>query len=253
MRFKDEIDKGLSRGDKTYFLLWSVAILTVVIWNIPIIRWVQYPFLLLGTWFHEMGHGMIGLLLGAKFHELKIFANGSGFAMISTEGMWIKESWGNVLIGLGGLIGPSIAGGILIISGRQKKWSRIALISLATLMILTVFIWVRTLWGIIIINIIAAILLYVWWKGSRRSQQLLIQYLGIQASLTTFLQISYLFTEKVTVGDQVHYSDTARIALHSFGNYFLWGIIVSVITIGILWFSFRLSTKDHLRIEGKRK
>ncbi|MEL6672836.1 MAG: M50 family metallopeptidase [Bacteroidota bacterium] len=244
-------DKGLSRGDKTYFLLSGVAIFTVLLWNLPLVGWLQYPFMLLGTWFHEMGHGITAWLVGASFEELLIFANGSGLAVITGRELWVPESLGRVMISLGGLLGPALAGGALIISGRQKSWSRIALILLASVMTVSMIFLVRTFWGILILSLIVLMLGWAVWKGSRRTQQILVQYLGLQASLSTFLQIGYLFTEKVVVGGEELLSDTASIASHSFGNYALWGAMVSVLTLGMIWLSFRLATRERLWIERK--
>ncbi len=249
MNMKKEIDKGLSKGDKTYFLLWGVAILTLIIWNLPFGGILLYPFVLLGTWFHEMGHGLMALILGGEFLKLEIFANGSGLAYTNPKGFWINYDIGRALVGLGGLLGPPIAGSIMIISGRHKKWARISLIILACMIFLSVGIWIRTVWGIIILSIIGLFIVYVSWKGSTRNQQLLVQYLGLQASLSTFLQVFYLFTEKATVGGKEALSDTAKIAQHTFGNYFMWGCIISVITIAIIIYSFKLATREKLWIE----
>ncbi|MEM6343764.1 MAG: M50 family metallopeptidase [Bacteroidota bacterium] len=246
---RNEIDQGLSKGDKTYFLLWGVAILTLIIWNLPFGGFLRYPFVLLGTWFHEMGHGLMALLLGGTFSKLEIFANGSGLAYTNAQGFWINDDIGRALVGLGGLLGPPIAGGIMIVSGRQKKWARICLLILAGMIFLSIGVWIRTVWGIIILSIIGLFVLYVSWKGSARSQQLLVQYLGLQASLSTFMQVFYLFTEKANVGGREGLSDTAMIAQHTFGNYFLWGCLITVITIAIIIYSFRLATKEKLWVE----
>ena len=43
--------------------------------------WVAlYPFTLLGTWVHEMGHGLGALLCGGRFDRLEIFEDASGLA-----------------------------------------------------------------------------------------------------------------------------------------------------------------------------
>ena len=37
---------------------------TVALWQVPYGDTLLYPFTLLATWFHEMGHGLASMLLG---------------------------------------------------------------------------------------------------------------------------------------------------------------------------------------------
>lgn len=50
-------------------VIWLVAAagLTVLLWRFPWGNYLLYPFTLLATWFHEMGHGLTALLLGESF------------------------------------------------------------------------------------------------------------------------------------------------------------------------------------------
>ncbi|WNJ17155.1 M50 family metallopeptidase [Pontibacter sp. G13] len=251
MKFRKEMDRGLSRGDKTYFLLWGVGLGTLMMYNIPFLGILGYPFILLGTWFHEMGHGLTALMVGAQFNSLHILPNGSGYANISSGSIWMNPSLGRVLIGLGGLVGPPIAGGILIVSGRQKRWSRVCLMLVAGMILLSFVFWLRSFWGILILSLVVLLIGHTLWKGSPRRQQLLVQFMGLQASLSTFLQVSYLFMDKAHVGGKVISSDTADIADHSFGTYWMWGLTITFITLGIIWYSFRLATKDQIWFERK--
>ena len=55
-------------------LTWLVAaaIVTAIMWQIPIGNYILYPFSILATWFHEMGHGLMALMLGGQFQKLEI-------------------------------------------------------------------------------------------------------------------------------------------------------------------------------------
>ena len=48
--------------------------------SLPFGNYLVYPFTILTTWFHEMGHGLTALVMGQDFVRLQIFANGSGLA-----------------------------------------------------------------------------------------------------------------------------------------------------------------------------
>ena len=43
---------------------------------LPFGNYLMYPFVILTTWFHEMGHGLTALMLGQNFDQLQIFADG---------------------------------------------------------------------------------------------------------------------------------------------------------------------------------
>ncbi|MGE0179872.1 MAG: M50 family metallopeptidase, partial [Sphingomonas sp.] len=61
-------------------LLAGIAIASVLSWQTTLGSLILYPFTILATWFHEMGHGIAAMLAGRGFERLIIFADGSGFA-----------------------------------------------------------------------------------------------------------------------------------------------------------------------------
>ncbi|MFM8007422.1 MAG: M50 family metallopeptidase, partial [Dolichospermum sp.] len=105
-------------------LTWLVAagIVTAFLWQIPIGNYILYPFSILATWFHEMGHGLMALILGGQFQKLEIFGNGSGVAHYT-----LSNRWGYLGIGLvaaAGPMGPPLAGaGLILASGSLKNTS----------------------------------------------------------------------------------------------------------------------------------
>ena len=90
--------------------LLIAAVITVVLFNVPYGQYISYPFLILGTWFHEMGHGLMGLIWGGKFSHLDMFPNGSGVAYTATSGI-MSRAW----VAAAGLMSPPIVGAILIL------------------------------------------------------------------------------------------------------------------------------------------
>ncbi|MCX7595352.1 MAG: M50 family metallopeptidase, partial [Fischerella sp.] len=68
------------------------AIVTIGLWQLPAGNYILYPFSILATWFHEMGHGLMALLLGGNFQQLQIFPDGSGVATYSYSGGFLLLS-----------------------------------------------------------------------------------------------------------------------------------------------------------------
>ena len=53
-------------------LLTWIAVVSVLLWQTRIGSLVLYPFTILATWFHEMGHGLAAMLTGSSFERLLI-------------------------------------------------------------------------------------------------------------------------------------------------------------------------------------
>ena len=90
---------------KEPWLLVGLALALLIIWQLPGGDYFIYPFTILSTWFHEMGHGLMAWALGGTFLRLEIFQNGSGLATYSLPVTASKFTHG--LIALAGPIGPA--------------------------------------------------------------------------------------------------------------------------------------------------
>lgn len=205
--------------------LFLAAVLVVFAPHLPFGNFLIYPFMILGTWFHEMGHGLTALALGHEFDRLLIFADGSGIAESVTPADLSPLS--SAAIAAGGPIAPSLAGALLILaSGRRRIW-RPALLLLAGTILLSVLIWVRTPTGGIVLPLIAVGLAWMAWKGRDTLVRFMLQFLGMLAGLSMFLSWDYLFMESAVVGGQVILSDTGAIAASLQLPHWLWALLLT--------------------------
>ena len=76
---------------------------------LPLGNYIIYPFAILTTWFHEMGHGLTANIVGQEFVQLEIFSNGSGVAQSLIEND--ASRFARAAIAAGGPLAP-----ILILS-----------------------------------------------------------------------------------------------------------------------------------------
>ena len=60
------------------------GVLVLFLPALPFGNFLIWPFVILTTWFHEMGHGLTALVTGNAFDLLVINADGSGFASSRT-------------------------------------------------------------------------------------------------------------------------------------------------------------------------
>ena len=105
--------KPAHRGNREQSYLVGIAIATVLLWQVPVGNLLLYPFSLLATWFHEMGHGLAAAALGADFERLVIYPDGSGYALYTSPADTMAIT--HALIAAAGLVGPSLAGAMLIV------------------------------------------------------------------------------------------------------------------------------------------
>ena len=213
------------------FGLALAAATTVVLWQFAAGRYVLYPFTILATWFHEMGHGLCAMLLGGSFVSLSLFPDGSGYAIHS--GTRFLGQPGLALIAAAGPLGPALAGALLIVVSLRPRWSKLGLTVVALAMLLSALIWIRTVFGVSLMVLWALVLLLIRFKKSERWHSLTLQFIGVQACISVFLNIDYLFTEKVRVSGRLVYSDTGQIAAALFLPYWFWAILLTGLTLGL--------------------
>lgn len=223
-----------SVGQMAFWGLLAAAVLTVVLWQIPGGNYILYPFTILATWFHEMAHGLTALLLGGRFTKLVIFSNGSGAAYYS--GPLFMGKLGQVLVAAAGPMGPPVAGSVLILTSRSPRAASIALKVLGVFLLISTAVWVRSLFGIVTIPLMGAAALGVAFNGSEQAQRLFVQFLGVQACVSTYRQIDYLFSYSA---GPMGISDTAQIQQVLPAPYWFWGGLIAASSLLILVISLR--------------
>ena len=220
-------------------LLIGIALASVLLWQTMIGSLLLYPFTILATWFHEMGHGLAAMLTGSGFERLLIFPDGSGLAL--TTGPADRYGGTDALISAGGPLGPAIAGSLLIIASRTDKATRAALMVLGGALIVSTLIWVRSLTGWLVLPALGIAILALAARGSAPQRRFGIQLLGVQACISVWQQFGYLFSSGANVGGRLHRSDTAAIADVLLLPYWFWGAAISAAILALLWWSFTVA------------
>lgn len=224
-------------------LLWLLlaAFITVALWQLPFGNFVLYPFTILATWFHEMGHGLTAIALGANLDRLSIFRNGSGLAHIS--GHIALGALGSALVSAGGLMGPPIAGGFLLIMSRTRNSARRALFILSLLLILSTLLWVRTLAGWLVLPLLGLATLYLSLETVEWLQIFAVQFLGVQACISSYKQLDYLFSNSATINGKTLLSDTGNISKMLLLPHWFWGFVLAAFAFFVLAESLQIACK----------
>jgi hypothetical protein len=226
------------------FLLVAV-IVTVVLYQVPYGRYVAYPFSMLATWFHEMGHGITAMLLGGTFVSIDITFTLGGVAMHRTA-----DGISQGLVALGGLLGPAIAGAILIQLGRVRRLTAPALYLLGGVMIGSMLLLGLFSPGMWCIALMGAMIILVTAKTGHAVRHFLLHLIGVQTGVGVFNQIDYLFMRSAHVGGRVMHSDVSVVADKlllpvPFWSYGLTGLTVGILALS-LYLAYRPKRKEDM-------
>jgi hypothetical protein len=223
-------------------LTWLITagVVTTLLWQVPEGDYILYPFSILATWFHEMGHGLMAMLLGGRFHQLQIFSNGSGVASYSiSQALW---PIGPALVAAAGPMGPPIAGAGLILASRSFTAASLSLKILGTVLLLSTLLWVGSGFGLVAIPILGLIILGISLKAPQWLQGFAIQFLGVQACVSTYHQLNYLFS--YTAGP-LGISDTGQMQKYLILPYWFWGGLMAIASLVILFQSLRIAYRGE--------
>lgn len=235
------INKLTPRKRNNFIWLVLIGLGTVILWNIPGGKLVFYPFTILGTWFHEMSHGLTAMILGGNFTRLEIFPDGSGFAQFSHNFGRMKQA----IVAGAGPLGPTIAGVILIISSTRKGATEIMMYILSAMLVISTLLWVRPWFGFgFFITIgFAIVFTLIARKGNLSVKRFTLQFIGVQAMASVYVSIGYLFSTGGTIAGSSFSSDTQVMAQNLWLPHWLWGFIILAISVVSFYKSLKYASK----------
>jgi hypothetical protein len=71
-----------------------------------------------------------------------------------------------------------------------------------------------------------------------------LQFLGVQACVSTYHQVDYLFMEGAVINGRLILSDSSQIAQSLFLPYWFWGGVMAVFSLAVLISSLQLAFRD---------
>ena len=200
---------------------------------VPAIGVLGRVLILFSTLTHELGHGLMAMLVGGDFNKLVINWDGSGVTSWAGQPSRITRG----LVSAGGLIGPSIAAAILFWSARgsdaKLNWcTRVFGLGLFLAGVLTA----RSVWALVFTVGLGLVLLAITGRISRAKLEALVVFISVQLGLSVFTRSDYLFTETAGIGRP---SDVAKMADALFLPYWFWGAVCGLFSIFVLFWGCR--------------
>ena len=224
----------LGRGRLQLLFVVAVAA-SLVLLRIPYGPLVLYPFAFLGTWAHEMGHGLTSLLTGGGFERLEVYSDLGGVAFVRPS-----NGLAAALVAAGGLLGPAILGGLIIMFSARRTTAPYILAALGGVALLSVLAFVRNGFGIVMTAAIGVALVLIARFGPELVRIGVAQFVGIQLALASWTGSDYLFTQNFERDGQTLDSDTQNIADELFAPFWFWGGLIFAISLLILAAAFYL-------------
>ena len=148
-----------------------------------------YPFKLFTTWVHECGHALMTVLLGGTVGSITIEPDASGLTRSLVPAGRIARG----LVASSGYLGASVVGCLLMAASRVEKRARAIVWTVGALMLVTLVIWIRNLFGFVVVLAWGAALVALARMAGRLTSRFVLSLLAIQVALDSVYDIRVLF------------------------------------------------------------
>ena len=187
-----------------------------------------------------MSHGLTAWALGADFKQLELYKTGSGVALYTYSAPLLFGNIGHALVAAGGPLGPVFAGALFIRIGYYPQLVRWSLFLFSTLLLLSVIFWVRTTFGILMILAIGLVIGFIAVFSAQHWQRFALQFLGVQACISSYQRLDYLFTYEVTIAGNAMLSDTGQMEKYLGLPHWFWAVMIILFSLWLLFISLKM-------------
>jgi len=150
-------------------------VIIAILWHVPYLKIIIYPFKLLTVGFHEMSHAFVGVLTCAKIHSIQLDPDEGGATVMSGGINWLTLP--------AGYLGSSFIGACLITCGFDTNASKVATIVLAIFFLITLW-WARRSWltWVLLLGMSGLIVLF-WFAGGSVALRYFVLFIGVMSCL----------------------------------------------------------------------
>ena len=169
--------------------LWAAVAVSLLVSLTPWAQFLLYPFKLFTTWVHECAHALMTVLVGGRVTSITIEPDTSGL----TQSLVPVGRLARGLVASAGYLGAAIVGCLLIAATRVEKWAHVILLSLGVFMLVTLVLWIRNLFGFVVVLAWGVALIALARRGIGHAPRFLLSLLAIQVALNSVYDIRVLF------------------------------------------------------------
>lgn len=230
-----QIASSHSTLNKASWAILSATGLTLVLYIVPFLQPIAYPFMLLSTLVHEMGHGLAAVLCGGHFVSLQMWGDGSGIAQIHGD----FGHFSRAMVAASGLVGPAIAASLCFTFINSERRARLLLGTMAIILALSILLLIRNLFGLFFVAALCATCLFFSLGRGHKYAQAALAFIATQLALSVFSRSDYLFTKEAKTSGGLMPSDVQQIASALFLPYWFWGALCGLFSLAVLAFGIK--------------
>ncbi|KAF3802675.1 hypothetical protein GCG54_00013909 [Colletotrichum gloeosporioides] len=223
----------------TLGVIAAYVVAIAILWNVPYLRNILWPFKMLTVAFHEFGHAITACCTGGRVVSITLDPNEGGQTLM--KGAMIPDGWQRPLIKLrfhsngrltvqsagvqaitlpAGYLGSSLIGGLLIFCGFNINASKIASMVLGFCFLLTLW-WGKRDWLTILTVLLAVgLLVAAWFIAHAQALRFVVLFLGVMSALYSAWDIC-----DDLIMRKVNSSDASVFAQRYGGSSRCWGLI----------------------------
>ena len=175
MTFQDVVH---TFGRRDVFLIVGLGFLSVLLWHVPIVKLLFYPFRLLNVFIHELSHGFAAAMSGGQFVRFVIDPD--------TSGMAYRYGGAHLVVAPAGYLGAALFGGFLILLSTASIPARAVLMGLGVFLALACLLFVANCFGYVAGWALSALLFYVGWQLDDQTAASVLLFLAVQMILASF-------------------------------------------------------------------
>ncbi|KAJ3117549.1 hypothetical protein HDU96_006310 [Phlyctochytrium bullatum] len=234
--FKNRLNPSQDQLRTIYFIAGFAAAI-LILWYMPILKYILWPFKVFTVALHEFGHASVGFCTGARVQSISVDPD---------EGGLTKMLGGNMYLSLpAGYLGSAFWGAIMIFAGFNLLASKVLAVVIGVVMLITL-VWARrSVLTIGIAVVVIGLIAFLWWFKDSIGLRYFVLFLGTMSSLYSVWDIiEDLVIRKVNESDASQFS---RICCNGCMPPQVWGFfwfIVSLIFIGVAIIGALLVFKD---------
>ncbi|KAH9069419.1 peptidase M50B-like-domain-containing protein [Lactarius deliciosus] len=183
----------------TLIIAGCYIIIIGILWHVPYLNLIIYPFKLLTVGFHEMSHAFMGVLTCAHIHSIELDPDEGGATTMSGGIAWLTLP--------AGYLGSGLIGAALIACGFDTDASKVASLVLAVFFLFTLW-WARRnlLTWVLLLGMSGLIILFWFVKGGVALRYLVL-FIGVMSCM-------YVLWDVIddTIARKVNSSDASAFA-----------------------------------------
>ncbi|KAG0244325.1 hypothetical protein BGW41_008089 [Actinomortierella wolfii] len=211
----------------TLWIIGGYLVGILILWQMPYLKHILYPFKLVTIGLHEFGHACMACVSGGRVKSITVDPNLGGLTT------YVGNSRTQCLALPAGYLGSSLLGGILVFCGFNVTASKGAAIMLLLCLFLTM-VWARNWLAFGISFFFAGLVALLWWADGGKYLKYFTLFLGVMSCIYSILEIiDSLVLRKANGSDAVQFAEKYGI-FPAQGWGFIWLIISLVFLVGAI-------------------